>query len=201
MSKVLGAKKLTNFKFLNLFELDAVYKDGTVGKYQVTSRAGSVLDLKAISGRVEADAVAICANYIFNEKPHLILIRQYRYPVGDYIYELPAGLRDGNETILETAVREMKEETGLDLTGVKLSEELNRPFFSSPGMTDETCSLVFGRCVGTPSSDFLEKTEDARVILADYDECYRILREEKIDMRTAAAIWLFVTAFEGLKVM
>lgn len=201
MSEVLGAKKLTNFKFLNLFELDTTYKDGTVGKYQVASRASSALDLKAISGRVEADAVAICGSYVINEKHHLVLIRQYRYPVGDYIYELPAGLRDGNETILETAVREMKEETGLDLTVVRFSEELNRPFFSSPGMTDETCSLVFGRCVGTPSSNFLEETEDAQVILADYDECYRILREEKIDMRTAAAIWLFVTTLEGLKVM
>ena len=42
-----------------------------------------------------------------------MLIRQYRYPLDAYIYELPAGLVDGDETPAQAAVRAMKEATGL----------------------------------------------------------------------------------------
>ena len=41
---------------------------------------------------------------------NLIMVRQFRYPLNDYIYELPAGLIDPGESIKETAIREMKEE-------------------------------------------------------------------------------------------
>lgn len=42
----------------------------------------------------------------------IVLVRQYRYPINKYIYELPAGLIDEGETSEQTAIREMKEETG-----------------------------------------------------------------------------------------
>lgn len=42
------------------------------------------------------------------------MIRQYRYPLDDYLYELPAGLIDEGEGPSEAAIREMKEETGMD---------------------------------------------------------------------------------------
>jgi ADP-ribose pyrophosphatase len=42
----------------------------------------------------------------------LILIKQHRYPIDKYIYELPAGKLDPNETPLDCAKRELEEETG-----------------------------------------------------------------------------------------
>ncbi|KPK35588.1 MAG: hypothetical protein AMJ66_00715 [Betaproteobacteria bacterium SG8_40] len=43
---------------------------------------------------------------------HVLLERQYRYPVGEHCYELPAGKLEPNESPLETAKRELLEETG-----------------------------------------------------------------------------------------
>lgn len=180
MERIEGATKTTDNRFLNMYELQAVQRDGTKFPYQVASRAKTTEDLKAISGKNSADAVAIFAQY----ENKIVLIRQFRYPVGDYIYELPAGLIDGNETIYEAAKREMFEETGLSFVPKESPYLKNSSFFSSPGMTDETCSIVFGECFGEPTSANQEASEDIQVILADEAECRRILMEEKLDMRT-----------------
>lgn len=187
MERIAGATKTTDNRFLNMYELQAVQRDGTKFPYQVASRAKTVEDLRAISGKHTADAVAIFATY----EDKLVLIRQFRYPVGDYIYELPAGLVDGDETIYEAAKREIFEETGLTLIPQNTPHS-DRPYFSSPGMTDETCSIVFGTCFGEPTNLNQEPSEDIQVILADRDECIRILVEEKLDIRTALMLRMVI---------
>ena len=47
-----------------------------------------------------------------NDQEEVILIRQYRHAVGEYIWEIPAGTRDGEEPPLDCARRELTEETG-----------------------------------------------------------------------------------------
>lgn len=189
MPKIIGASQETNTPYLNLFRLQATQRDGTEFHYLVASRAEKIGDLKAISGKVDADAVAMFASC----ENKLILIRQFRYPVGDYIYELPAGLVDDGEDVYEAAIREMFEETGLHFTPDenKLSC-FGKPYFSSPGMTDETCAIVAGYCKGNPTNANQEASEDIQVIFADTLECYRILKEEKTDMRTAWAILMWI---------
>ena len=100
-------------------------------------------------------------------------------------------LIDGDETIYEAAKREMFEETGLALTPQNTPHS-DRPYFSSPGMTDETCSIVFGTCSGEPTNLNQEASEDIQVILVDRDECIRILAEEKLDMRTALMLRMVI---------
>src|SRR3954471_5314801 len=67
------------------------------------------------------------------EDPQLLLLRQYRYAAGGYIYEVPAGRLDGDETPEACAIRELKEETGC-------TAETMEPLFTmftTPGFTDE----------------------------------------------------------------
>ena len=52
----------------------------------------------------------------------MVLIRQYRYALGGYIYEFPAGLVEAGEDFHQAAIREMKEETGLDLEPLQVDE-------------------------------------------------------------------------------
>lgn len=47
----------------------------------------------------------------------------------------------------EAAQRELKEETGLDMWVC----DVTAPYFSSVGMTDETCAIVHGVYFGVPS--------------------------------------------------
>ncbi|MCE2916774.1 MAG: NUDIX hydrolase [Rubrivivax sp.] len=62
----------------------------------------------------------------------IVLVRQHRYPVGKVLLELPAGKRDAGETTLQTAVRELAEETGFSAREWAYGGEIhNAPAYSS----------------------------------------------------------------------
>lgn len=71
-----------------------------------------------------------------------------RYTIGGYIYEFPAGLVEPNEEFQEGAVREMYEETGLKFTPLKVDPVFEKPYFTTVGMTDESCATVYGYAEG-----------------------------------------------------
>ena len=118
--------------------------------------------------------------------------RQFRYPINDYIYEFPAGLVEKGEDATVAAVREMYEETGLTLTPVECEEGYNRPFFTTIGMTDESCATVYGYLSGEPTNIHQEASEDIQVILADREECKRILKEENVAIICAYMLMHFI---------
>jgi 8-oxo-dGTP pyrophosphatase MutT (NUDIX family) len=76
-------------------------------------------------------AVAVVA---IDDSGSVVLLRQYRHPVGGYLWELPAGLRDAEgEPPLETAKRELAEEA--QLAAERWS--FLATYLSSPGFCDE----------------------------------------------------------------
>lgn len=184
MSKINAAVKMTDERFLNLYKLHAENKKGEPLQYLVASRAKEVGDLKAITHEEKPDAVAMVG---VMKDERIVLIKQYRYAIGDYLYEFPAGLVDDGEDIYETAIREMKEETGLDFVPIK-TKFSDRAFYSSAGMTDESCSIICGKVSGTVSTDNNESTEEIEVVLADEDKIKRILKEEKVCVKTALVL-------------
>ena len=122
----------------------------------------------------------------------LPILRQYRYPLGDYVYEFPAGLVEPEEEFHSAAVRELHEETGLRLTPVKVDPMFEKPYFTSVGMTDECCATVYGYADGEVSTELLESSEDLEIVLADREEVKRILREEKTALLCAYMLMHFL---------
>ena len=190
MDRIKGVKRLTENRFLNLYELDARQRDGKAIRYYVASRAKGTEDLKSVSGHRRADGVIMYGVY-GEEKDKIVLIRQYRYPLGGYIYEFPAGLVEPGEDVREAGIREMFEETGMTFTP-REGGDFERPFFTTVGMTDESCAMVFGYCSGTPSNEHQEAAEDIQVVLADRDECRRILKEENVAIMPAYMMMHFL---------
>ena len=194
MDRVLGVKRQTNNRFLNLYELDAVFRDGSRAPFYVASRRKDVDCIKAVTHDNHADGVILYGVY-GEEKDKVVLIRQFRYPINGYVYEFPAGLVEPGEDMLDAGVREMQEETGLEFRPVDAGA-YSRPFFTTIGMTDESCGTVYGYCSGTPSVAGQEGTEDIQVVLADREECKRILREENVAIMCAYMLMHFI-ASEG----
>lgn len=80
-------------------------------------------------------------------QPQLLMNREFRYPTGQYLLSVPAGLIDSEDSLdpaplIKTAERELKEETGIDLTETDEISVINPCLFSTPGMTDESNALV-----------------------------------------------------------
>ena len=194
MSNVQNSQQKTHNRFLNYYELEAVHRDGSISPYYMTSRAKDASQLKAVTHQNRPDGVILYGVY-GEEKDRVVLIRQYRYPLGDYVYEFPAGLVEEGEEMGAAGVREMYEETGLTFTPVDAGC-YSRPFFTTVGMTDESCGMVFGYCSGTPTSIHEEASEEIQVILADRGEAKRILREENVAIMCAYMLMHFI-ASEG----
>ena len=130
---------------------------------------------------------------IYGEKrDKVVLVRQYRYTLGDYIYEFPAGLVEPNEDFHEGAVREMYEETGLKFEPLKVNPAFEKPYFTTVGMTDESCATVYGYASGEISKEAQEDTEEIEVVLADRNEVKRILKEERVAIMCAYMLMHFL---------
>lgn len=194
MSKIGKIVQKTQNRFLNFFEFEAIHRDGKVSPYYVSSRAKSIEGLKAVTHENKPDGVILYGVY-GEQKERVVLIRQYRYPLGGYVYEFPAGLVEDGEDMLEAASREMYEETGLRFIP-REGGSCSRPFFTTVGMTDESCGTVFGYCSGEPTNCHQEASEEIQVVLADRTECRRILKEENVAIMCAYMLMHFI-ASEG----
>ena len=194
MSEIKSIQQKTHNRYLNYYELEAVHRDGSVSPYYMASRAKDANHLKAVTRENKPDGVILYGVY-GEAKDRVVLIRQYRYPLRDYVYEFPAGLVEEGEDMAAAGIREMYEETGLTFTPVDAGS-YSRPFFTTIGMTDESCCTVFGYCNGEPTSVHEEASEEIQVILADRAEARRILREENVAIMCAYMLMHFI-ASEG----
>jgi ADP-ribose pyrophosphatase len=114
-----------------------------------------------------------------------VLIRQERIPIRAAIWEMPAGQIDNanasEKEIRETALRELREETGYELARNGELIALGH-YFSSPGFTDEYGYLFFARPVERTGSD---KTPDDTESILDCrefsaGEIWRMIAENEI---------------------
>jgi len=108
-------------------------------------------------------AVAVLA---LDEAARILMIRQYRHPVGRLLWELPAGLRDvSGEPLLATAQRELLEETGYQAADWRVLAD----FFTSPGISTERLRMFLARdLMLVPESQrrYVRQHEEAHLLVA-----------------------------------
>ncbi|MDO4519152.1 MAG: NUDIX hydrolase [Eubacteriales bacterium] len=191
MGIIHSIEKQTDNRFVNLYHVKATSVHNTPVNYFVASRAKCVEQMKIKTHKNKPDGVIIYA-VTGEKKDKVVLIRQYRYTIGDYVYEFPAGLVEDNENYKEGAVREMLEETGLVLEPIDPAPEYEKPFFTTVGLTDESCAAVYGYAYGEINKDGQEDSEEIEVVLADKTEVRRILREENVAIMCAYMLMHFL---------
>ncbi len=105
-------EQLYQSQFLNMY--DALYhnKNNEERHWKIASRKTKE-ELESVYFTDKEDSTdAVLVAPLHKDLKALIAIKQFRMPLNDYIYELPAGLIDKGETIESTLERELKEETG-----------------------------------------------------------------------------------------
>ncbi len=183
--------QLTENRFLSMYQVDGHNDKGHISHYQVASRAKNPQELKITTRENSADGVIIFA--VMKDAPEkVVLVRQYRYPVDDFVYEFPAGLVEKGEDFHEAAIRELHEETGLVFEPIVADPMFEEPRFTTIGMTDESCATVYGYASGEISDAFMEQSEEIQVVIADKAECLRVLKEERVSLNCAYALMHFL---------
>ena len=183
-------KPLAQTRILNLYDAEYENKKGMTKHWMIASRK----DYDTLSaqyfhkGEEKTDADVIAA--LHKESNKLDLIKQFRLPLNDYIYELPSGLIAPNETPETTLGRELKEETGLELVSlVKAQDKL----YLSAGMTDESVCLMYCICTGEVSIDYLEAYEYIEPFLGSREDAEKLVQSgEKLDIKTYLLLQSFV---------
>jgi 8-oxo-dGTP pyrophosphatase MutT (NUDIX family) len=125
-------------------------------------------------------AVAIAA---LDEDDRVVLIRQYRHPVGERLWELPAGLIDHlGEDPLETARRELAEEVGLAAADWSVLADQA----VSPGFTDHAIRIYLATGLSIVDQEALEDEEaDLEVRRVPLDDAVRMVLAGEIINGTA----------------
>ena len=107
-------------------------------------------------------AVGIVA---LDSRDRVLMIQQYRHPVGRLLWELPAGLRDvAGEPTAQTGRRELLEETGYRARDWHVLAD----YFSSPGIITERLRIFLARGleeVPAAERDFVPENEEAHLVL------------------------------------
>lgn len=191
MGTIHNVLRMTDNKYVNMYLLEGTAASGKEIRYNIASRAKKIDELKLRTGENHPDGVSVYALY-GETKDRVVLVRQFRFSIGGFIYELPAGLCEAGEDYRTAAAREMKEETGLSFTPLQVDPMYEAARFTTVGMTDESVATVFGYAEGTLTNRFEEASEEIEPLLADRDECRRILREEKVAMQCAYQLMHFI---------
>lgn len=129
-------------------------------------------------------AVAVLA---LDDAQRVLMIRQYRHPVGRQLWEIPAGLRDADgESPLRTAQRELLEETGYTARDWHTLVD----YFTSPGFTTERMRIFLARGLEKTDDDGREREAEEKFIVADWlplEEAMRLVLAGKLHNSAAIA--------------
>ena len=184
--KIKSSQKLTELKWLNMFEVAYIDKNGHNRYWQIASRAK---EPKCITKKFALpDAVVIVPFHTAENK--IVVTREYRIPLADFEYGFPAGLIDEGETIEQASRRELKEETGLDV--IKFTR-MSPSIYSSAGMSDESVAMVYVECDGRPSKAGNTGSEFIEVELVSPSQASRMC--ENAALKFDAKAWLVLSEF------
>jgi ADP-ribose pyrophosphatase len=148
--------------------------------------SGKMVDVVMRDGKevvIHGPAVAIVP---VDREGRVTLVRQQRVPAGGPILELPAGGVEDGESPLESARRELREETGLH--GGDWVEAAT--FFTSPGYTDEKMHLFVATGLEQGEAE-PEESEELELVRVGRDEIPSLLAEIE-DAKTLAGLLLLL---------
>ena len=177
--KYQGIRKIHEGKFITRYDVDYVTEEGHPKTYEIISRNKNLRTLEELQNKAPDSVILILTD---EGGERMLVSREYRMAIAQWIYNFPAGLIDPGETPEQSAKRELWEETGLTLT--RIDDVLDNSY-NAVGFANERSICVFGTAAG----EFRKSTSDAEEIVPGWytkEEMRALLRSEPFAARTQA---------------
>jgi len=132
-----------------------------------------------------SDCIAVVA---LDEQDNVLLVRQFRHPVGRFLLEIPAGGIDPGEEPIDSVRRELQEEIGY------FPQKIDKlgGFYATPGYGTEYLYCFLATDL-VPARLVAEDTEDIELVRVSLDEIPRLIASGAIcDAKSIAALLMFL---------
>jgi ADP-ribose pyrophosphatase len=164
----LNSKFVYDNPWISLTEHDVINPSGGKGIYGIVHFKNLAIGIIAL-----------------DEDMNTYLVKQFRYPLNQYTWEIPEGGGELGVPAIESAQRELLEETGLKAKEWTLIQEMDL----SNSVSDEHCILFLAKGLSQHESS-PEETEDITVKKLPFEEAYQmVVAGEITDSLTVAAIF------------
>ena len=178
-------------EYLSYYEIGYSDEQGHRKTYEMVSKRGSKFNhsKELTLDTIGKDDIAIVLIVLNKEHSKMLLVKEFRMGVNQYVYGQVTGFIDEGETDEQAAARELKEETGLDL--VKIIDKLPGTFTCAPIADDKTVLIVCEAEGEICESDNVN--EEIHPVWCDKAEAKKLLADTKIAFaaRTQAIAYMW----------
>ncbi|MDE6434084.1 MAG: NUDIX hydrolase [Lachnospiraceae bacterium] len=177
-------RKKQEGKYITRYDVTYETVDHKIKIYEMISRNKNLTKRCELSD-YPADGVVLIMHDRTGNK--VLLNKEFRMACGTSVINFPAGLIDPGETFEQSAARELKEETGLDLIQI---DDVMGESFSAVGFSNEKNICVVGVAEGefAPSTSTIEEIEAKWYTKAEVRE---LLKKENFAARTQAYCYVW----------
>lgn len=184
--KIVKVEPIATTKFLNLY--NAIYEDNGKRNVWTFSSRNALNNLTRLTKKPHADTVSVVPRYIDKDGDEsIILNKEFRMPINDYIYSFVSGLIDEGETPVQSCLRELTEEIGANPKDVTELTPLTDICFKSEGMTDET-AVIFEARINKLGKQNLQDSENINVVIVKIKNLAKFIKGKTFS--TMAAVYL-----------
>jgi ADP-ribose pyrophosphatase len=154
------------------------YPDGSTGELEMIRHSGAAAVLPVLSD-------------VSGPDPQVVLIKQYRYASGGYLYEVPAGRPDRpGEPWEACARRELREETGLEAGQLRPLTSI----WTTPGFTDEKIHLFLATDLTAGETEF-DPDEFMETVAMPFSQALQMVRDGDIQDAKTICTLLYAAGF------
>lgn len=160
-----------------------IYKGKVI---DVVSKEVKTRENKTSTREIVLHRGAVCAVAVTKENK-IVLVKQYRKAIEDYLLEIPAGKLEQGEEPSDAIIRELQEETGYET----IQSRYITKFFTSPGFSNEIAYLYFAE-LGNQSETCFDEDEDIEIFEYSLEEILDMIHAGKItDAKTIVGVLMY----------
>lgn len=170
--------------FITRYDIEYKTNNGNIKNYEIISRNKNLDSFEKLHDK-GPDAVVLIMHS--EDGSRILINKEFRMAVGEWVYNFPAGLIDDGESFEEAAKRELHEETGL--TVIRVDDVIGESY-SAVGFSNEKNVCV----VGVASGSFAPSDSDVEEIEANWytkAEVRELLKTEMFAARTQAYCYVW----------